>query len=89
VTHDEVTIPLAATGVIAKNVKGLLAKWAGERMWDNGETQAVGNRGPENLWAHNRLVPVLSRGDGRDESAGVRLEKAPETLTIAPIGTLH
>jgi len=89
VPHDEISVPLAATGVIAKNVKGLLAKRAGELNRDNRETQTVGDRGPEDLRAHDRLVTVLGRGDGRDKGAGVWLEKAIEALATAPISTLH
>ena len=82
VSYNQIPVPLAATGVIAKNVKGLHAKWAGEGERDNRKTQTVGNRGPKNLGAHDRLVPVLCRGDGRDEGAGVRLEKTTEALAI-------
>jgi hypothetical protein len=89
VPNDNVSIPTAATGVIAESVKGLLAERAGEDARNNRVTKAVGHGCPKNPGAHNRVVPVLTRRDGRHESAGVWLEKTDESLALANLRALH
>jgi len=42
--------------MIAKNIHGLLAKRAGDRIGENREAQEASHSGGENLWGHRPSV---------------------------------
>jgi hypothetical protein len=48
--------------MIAKNIHGLLAKRTGDRIGENREAKKASHSSGENLWGHDRVPAIRSRG---------------------------
>jgi hypothetical protein len=59
VSHNKISIPRAARGVIAHNINGLHATRAGEPEGDNFDTEPVRDCDAEKFGSHDGVIPVF------------------------------
>src|SRR5215204_6021595 len=84
VSHDNIPVPCAASGVIAENINDLLAQGTNVP----GDTTSTPRR--EVVGIHDSVRPVEVRRDGRQESPSMRFCDTEKTLTLPSVrGPIH
>jgi len=86
VSNHDISISLAAGGVVAKFVNCLRAKRAGDFMRDYRDSETVRDCGTENLRLQNGVDSIFKGGDCSHPSAGVRLDNPSQSLVLASVG---
>jgi len=82
VAHDDVTVPLAASGMVAVNVKGLHAKGTSDIRARHLETQAVSHSCAEHLGGQATVRPIEVRWDRCHPCPGVFCQQPCEPLRL-------
>jgi hypothetical protein len=86
VSNHDISVPLAAGGVVAKFVNCLRAKGAGDFARDYRDSETVCDCGTKNLRLQYRVDSIFQRGDCGHPSAGVRLNDPHQPLLLASVG---
>ena len=81
--HDDVRIPLAASGVIAVHIKGLHAKGTTNTRARQLQTQAIPDCRAINLRGHDTARPIETRRDSRHPRPRVLGQQTCEALLLA------
>ena len=72
VSRDPISRLLAAEGVVAINIHGLLAKRAGGRVREHRVSEEAGHGGAKDLWGKDGVIAVDPGRAGRQPCVGVR-----------------
>ena len=86
VPNDEVSVPCAASCVIAKFINGLLAQRAGDFFFQQRDSKTISHSNAENPRFHNRIFSIVVARDSGDKTAGMGLGAASKTLRFADVG---
>jgi hypothetical protein len=86
VSNHDISVPLAAGGLVAKFVNCLRAKRAGDFVRDYRDSKAVRDCSTKNLRLQDSVDSVLKRGDCGHPGAGVRLDDPHQPLLLASVG---
>ena len=81
--RNQILSLLAAEGMIAQNIHGLLAKRTGKGFRVDREAKQASHSGDEDLWRHDRVLAVSGGGESGDPRIGVFAVKPLEALLVA------